>query len=147
PSDGTILEKNVVEGDLVDSGDELFKIADLSVLTAWAHVYEEDLAVLKSMPRPIQWKLRVNADPASAEIVGRLDRIGSMIDHNEHMGLLSGLVQNPNGTLGVGQFITATVELPQEEGIVEIPTRALVEDGEESVVLVQRDPAQPKFTR
>lgn len=147
PSDGTILEKNVVEGDLIDSGQELFKIADLSVLTACAHVYEEDLAVLKSMPKPIEWSLRVNSDPSIGEIVGRIDRIGGIIDPSEHMGLLFGLVQNPNGVLGVGQFITATVVLPQVTGVVEIPTRALVEDGEESIVLVQLDPAKPRFTR
>ena len=35
PFDGTIVEKNVVEGDLVDTGAELFILADLRILSAW----------------------------------------------------------------------------------------------------------------
>jgi cobalt-zinc-cadmium efflux system membrane fusion protein len=147
PSDGTIVEKNIVVGDLVDSGAELFKIADLSVLSAWAHVYEEDLALLDSLPKPRSWKLRVNSHPTATEIVGSIDRIGEIVDPSEHMGLVAGVVQNPTGELRAGQFITAFVELPQEPDVVEIPTRALVEDGDESVVLVQTDPAKAKYTK
>ena len=73
------------------------------------------------MPKPIEWTLRVNADPSIGEIVGHIDWIGGIIDPSEHMGLLAGLVPNPVGAMGVGQFITATVILPQETGVVEIP--------------------------
>lgn len=145
PFDGTIVEKNVVEGGLVDAGAELFKVADLSQLNAWAHAYEEDLAVISAMPRPIRWTLRVNADPNAPEIVSTIDRIGEIIDPSEHMGLLAGVVDNPHGALRAGQFITATVELPPETDVVEIPTRALVEDGTESLVLVQVAPNVPRF--
>ena len=44
-----------------------------------------------------------------------------------------------------GQFITATVELPPDPDELEIPTSALVEDGEESILFVQPDPRQPKY--
>src|SRR5262249_27058262 len=35
--DGTILEKNVTAGDIVDTSADLFKIGDLSRLAVWAH--------------------------------------------------------------------------------------------------------------
>ncbi len=140
PIDGTIVEKNVVEGDLVNADSDLFKIADLSQLSAWARVYEEDLPLLHSMPKPLTWKLKLSSNPQAAPITGTIDRIGEIIDPNEHMALLAGLVQNPNGQLHAGQFITAVIDLPQERDVVEIPTRALVEDGDESVVFVQPDP-------
>src|SRR5262249_50488435 len=53
--DGVILEKNVAVGDIVDTIATLFVIGDLSQLTVWAHVYEEDLALLQALPQPIQW--------------------------------------------------------------------------------------------
>src|SRR5262249_1131632 len=62
PIDGTIVEKNVVEGDLVNADADLFKIADLSVLTAWARIYEEDLPYLHNMPKPISWTLTLNSN-------------------------------------------------------------------------------------
>jgi cobalt-zinc-cadmium efflux system membrane fusion protein len=145
PIDGTIVEKNVVEGDLVNADSDLFKIADLSELSAWARVYEEDLPLLHSMPKPITWTLRLSSNPQAAPVTGTIDRIGEIIDPNEHMALLAGLVRNPNGQLHAGQFITAIVELPAERDVVEIPTRALVEDGDESVVFVQPDPKMMHF--
>jgi cobalt-zinc-cadmium efflux system membrane fusion protein len=145
PIDGTVVEKNVVEGDLVNADSDLFKIADLTVLSAWARVYEEDLPMLHSMPKPITWTLRLSSNPQAVPITGTIDRIGEIIDPNEHMALLAGLVQNPNGQIHAGQFITAIVELPLEQDVVEIPTRALVEDGDESVVFVQPDPQVTRF--
>lgn len=145
PIDGTIVEKNVVEGDLVNADSDLFKIADLSQLSAWARVYEEDLPVLHRMPKPLKWKLKLSSNPQAEAITGTIDRIGEIIDPNEHMALLAGLVQNPNGQLHAGQFITAIIELPRDQDAVEIPTRALVEDGDESVVFVQPDPQTLRF--
>jgi cobalt-zinc-cadmium efflux system membrane fusion protein len=147
PIDGTVVEKNVVEGDLVNADSDLFKIADLSVLSAWARVYEEDLPMLHSMLKPITWKLRLSSNPQAAPITGTIDRIGEIIDPNEHMALLAGLVKNPNGQLHAGQFITAVVDLPPEIDVVEIPTKALVEDGEESVVFVEVAQADSQIKR
>ena len=145
PIDGTIVEKNVNEGDLVNADSDLFKIADLNVLSVWARAYEEDLPLLQSMPQPRSWTLRLSSNLQATPITGTIDTIGEIIDPNEHMALLTGMVENPNGQLHAGQFITAIVELPPEQDVVEIPTKALVEDGEESVVFVQPDPEINRF--
>jgi cobalt-zinc-cadmium efflux system membrane fusion protein len=55
-------------------------------------------------------------------------------------------VDNRAGRLRPGQFITATVQVPSELQEVEIPTSALVENGEESIVFVQPDADQPQFS-
>ncbi|MBS0266979.1 MAG: efflux RND transporter periplasmic adaptor subunit [Planctomycetes bacterium] len=145
PIDGTIVEKNVVEGDLVNADSDLFKIADLSVLSAWARIYEEDIPLLHAMPKPITWKLKLSATENFEPITGTIDRIGEIIDPNEHMALLAGMVQNPGDQLHAGQFITAVIDLPPEKDVVEIPTRALVEDGEEATVFVQVDAQDHRF--
>jgi len=138
---GTIVERNVTMGEIVDPNDDLYKLADLTELIALLHVYEEDLPYLRSMPKPIASTLRLNSNPAAGEISCFLE-FGDLIDPSEHMALVFGHVPNPEGNFTAGQFINATIELPPEEGVVEIPTRALVEDGERSVVLVQ-DPSNP----
>lgn len=147
PIDGTIVEKNVVAGNIVDTNDDLFKIADLSTLNAWGNVYEEDLPELQSLERPIPWQLRVSSNPEAPAVSSAIEVIGDTIDPNTHMALIGGPVDNKNGRLFAGQFITATIVLPPEPDVVEIPTRALVEDGNESVVLVQKDPKQDRFYR
>jgi len=146
PTSGVILEKNVIVGDIVSTDDDLFKIGDLSHLMVWAHVYEEDLPLLESLPRPIPWVLNLPSKP-SALFPGALDKIGSVIDPAQHTALVTGRVDNPSGLLKVGQFVTATVKLPPSTDELEVPASAVVEDGRESVVFIQADAEASRFTR
>jgi cobalt-zinc-cadmium efflux system membrane fusion protein len=145
PFRGRILERNVAVGDIVDTGTDLFKVADLDHLAVWAHVYEEDLPALTALaaaqfPRPLPWTIRLKADPHADPLPGTIDKIGDLIDPTQHTALVTGVVANPDGRLRAGQFITATIELPAAPDEVVIPTSALLEDGRESLVFVQDDP-------
>jgi membrane fusion protein, heavy metal efflux system len=142
--DGTIVEKNVVPGDIVSADTDLFKMADLSRLVVMANVYEEDLRYLKALPRPIPWTVTVSSMPKMAPITGYVERWG-FIDPAEHVALIFGKIDNPGQELMPGQFIKAVIEIPEPPDIVEIPTRALVEDGTESTVLVRIDKNHYRF--
>ncbi|HVU87079.1 MAG TPA: efflux RND transporter periplasmic adaptor subunit [Pirellulales bacterium] len=145
PIDGTIVEKNITIGDIVDTTSDLFKIADLSVLTLWLHAYEEDLPYLERLPSPIPVRIRIPANPEIGELPAAIESIGDLINPLEHMAVLVGHVDNASGDLRAGQFVQARVSLAPEEGVVEIPTRALVQDGSESVVFVQENPDEYRF--
>lgn len=145
PMTGTIVEKNVVEGGLVDTDDDLFKIADLSRLRAVLHVYEEDLPFLQAMEPPVPWTIHVTSRPEAPPISGFIDQLSDVIEPTEHMALAFGTVDNPKHELFALQFITAQVILPEEPNLLEIPTRALVEDGVTSNVLVQVDPQRSRY--
>ena len=148
PIDGVILEKNVNFGDVVDTTADLFKVADRSRLSVYAHVFEEDLNRLQDprLPKPLPWTVRVPAIPGAA-FPGHLERIGDIIDPNQHTAVVLGHVENPDGRLKVGQSVSVTVELPPAAGEVELPATALVEDGKESVVFVQPDADRLRFVR
>lgn len=145
PIEGTLVEKNINIGDIVDTTTDLFKIADLSVLTLWLHAYEEDLPYLERLPKPIPVRIRLPANPEVGELPAGIESIGDIINPLEHMAVLVGHVDNTAGDLRAGQFVTARVSLAPEEGIVEIPTRALVQDGTESVVFIQENPNEYRF--
>jgi cobalt-zinc-cadmium efflux system membrane fusion protein len=145
PRDGTIVEKNINEGDIVNTDTDLFKLSDLSKLQVVAHVYEEDMPYLEQLEKPIHWTITINSMPELPPISGFIDRLGDVIDPIEHMALVFGKIDNTRGELFAGQFVRATVEIPEEPDLVEIPTRALVEDGIESVVLVQIDPRENRY--
>ncbi len=147
PIDGTIVEKNVAIGDIVDTNADLFKIADLTVLNVWLHAYEEDLPFLEKLPTPIKTRIRLPSSPELGELDGTIDRIGDIIDPNEHMALLIGSIGNPKGGLRAGQFITASVPIPPDPGIVEIPAKALIDEGSQSYVFMQPDAEQLRYVR
>ena len=113
PLDGIVVQSNVVLGDLVDTSTDLFQIADLSRLQVLAHAYEEDLPALDDIP-PGQhaWTICVGGGPEAITRLGKFDQVGCIIDPNQHTALMMGWVDNADGRLRVGQFITVGMELP-----------------------------------
>src|SRR5207302_2178635 len=67
--DGVIAEKNVIQGDFVDTNLDLFKVANIDRLAVWANAYEEDLPALQAYEKQLQergqalpWKIRLRGD-------------------------------------------------------------------------------------
>ena len=93
PLDGTVIERNVALGDLVDTNIDLFKIADLSRLRVVAHAYEEDLPSLDALKADRRaWSVAIGSGPDAATRQGRFDRVGCIIDPNQHTALVMGWV-------------------------------------------------------
>ena len=147
PFDGVVVEKNVAMGDIIDTTNDLFKIANVDTLTVWANAYEESLPALLNLPaEAMRWTIRLNADPDAAPLEGRIDKVGYISDPAQHTVMVMGRVDNPGGRLRAGQFITATVRVPPSPHEVVVPAVAVVEDGHESIAFVQPDPKQPCYT-
>jgi cobalt-zinc-cadmium efflux system membrane fusion protein len=145
---GVVLEKNFNVGDMVDPDDDLLKIADLRRLQVMASVYEEDLWAIRALPPGRQrWKIDLKSDPSDNAIEGTFELIGNVIDPTQRTGLLVGWLDNSEGALAVGQFITASIELPPDRSLVAIPESALIEEGDLSTVFVQTDAVHHAFTR
>jgi len=148
PLSGVILERNLTLGDLVDTTVDLFMIADLNRLRVTAHAYEEYLPALDGLVAGKRdWAIAVPAAPHVAPQRGQFEQIGRIIDPNQHTALVMGWVDNAQGKLRVGQFITATVELPPAPHELAVPISAVVDQGSRSLVFIQPDPYQPVFTR
>jgi cobalt-zinc-cadmium efflux system membrane fusion protein len=146
PLAGTVLEKSVAMGQIVDPTVDLFRIGDMSALTVWVHVFEEDLPLLRGLELPIPWEVTVPAMPGSS-YTGRLEYIGAALDPNQHTALVTGTVENPRGELRVGMRIAVAVKLDPAKGEIEVPSEAVCENGRESVVFVRPDPKDDKFVR
>ena len=141
PIDGILVEVNVGPGDIIDTTLDMFKLADLSRLRVQCQVYEEDLPLLQDLPDADRvWKVQVgngqNARPVKGES-GRFDQIGQIIDPNTHTAQVMGWVDNPEGRLLIGQFVTATISLRPPKNQVAVPVGALIEDGAGASVFIQ----------
>ncbi|GIW85833.1 MAG: hypothetical protein KatS3mg108_0157 [Isosphaeraceae bacterium] len=147
PLTGTILEKNLTVGDIVEPTADLFKIADLSQLAIWAHIYEDDLPTILALDWPIPWSVRLKSEPDRLLASNWIERIGNIIDPIQHTAPVLGRVANPDGRLRAGEFVVATIEIPPPPDVVEVPIDALVEDGRQSVVFVQPDPSRSVYER
>jgi len=150
PMGGFLVEKSVNVGTMVDTDDDLFKIADLSRIMVLAYVYEEDLPQLARLSDDERvWDIDLKADPTDKPRRGRFTLIGPIIDVNMHTGALIGWLENDEMTkndvgklngdsekLRPGQFITATIRLPADPDMVAVPATALIEEGNADAVFV-----------
>jgi RND family efflux transporter MFP subunit len=151
PRDGTIVEKNVVTGELVDPTLNLFVIADLSRLSVWASCLEGDL--LKLHPGQ-DWTVALEAVPGR-QFKGKIDVVGAVFDPTQHTVTVQGTIENKlPGTasqliqpLRAGMYATATVRVPPDNSEVVVPTTALIDDGEHTYVYVQSAKTPTLFER
>jgi cobalt-zinc-cadmium efflux system membrane fusion protein len=147
PIAGTVVEKNVNVGAIVDTSTDLFKVADLGKLTVWANAYEENLAALQQMPRPIPWEVRITSGRGDELLKSDgIEKIAPSIDPNQHTALLVGRVDNTGERLKVGSFVTATVQLAPPPDTVAVPTTALCDNGDETVLFVQPEAGRTVYS-
>jgi cobalt-zinc-cadmium efflux system membrane fusion protein len=148
PMTGVILEKNFTVGDIVDTTHDMFKIADLSRLGVMANVYEEDLPKLVALkPEDRLWEVELLAEPGVKPRKGQFESIGNVLDPMQHTAIVKGWLDNPDGQLRVGQFVTVTVELPNRPGLVVVPISSLIDEGSRAFVFVVNGDDRTSFMR
>ena len=127
PLDGIIVERNVHKDEMVvDNTVNLFQIADVSRLLVVASCPEDSLPLLESLStNERKWTVRTVGAGSAGGLTGTIDEIGYVIDPNQHTAVIKGYVENPGKHIRGGQYVTATVNIPPPDDVVEIPTDAL----------------------
>jgi cobalt-zinc-cadmium efflux system membrane fusion protein len=145
PDDGILVERNVTEHEIVvDNTTNLFVIANIDRLLVVANAPEDDVPILQGLTEDERrWTITT---VGATSISGKISEIGYLVDPNQHTVPVKGFIDNPRHLLRAGQFISATIELPPPDDVVEVPLSALVEDGRQSVVFVQADSKKPYYT-
>jgi len=132
PFAGTVIEANVLAGDHVELGANLFRLADPSVLWASLHIREEDMASLQAGAGA---ELRTQAYPGEI-FRGRLLLIGDVLD--EKTRTVNGRVEvaNPAGRLKAGMFVEAALEGSAVRTALAVPESAVQDDDGRPIVFV-----------
>jgi cobalt-zinc-cadmium efflux system membrane fusion protein len=145
PRDGTLVERNVGVGEYVaDNTINLFTIADVDTVQVTAHPPEEALPTLLALKGPDKrWTLETVGIPSTEAL---FNDVSYLLDPNQHTAVVKGYLENPSGQLRAGQFVSATIQVPPPPDVVEVPLTALAEDGRQSFVFVQPDPAKHQYT-
>ncbi len=111
PIDGTVIEKNVVEGQYFDKEKRLFRIADLSRLWLILDVYEMDLPLIHYGQ---EVEFRTDATPGET-LRGVISYVGPVLDPKTRTVPVRVNLANPDGRLKPGMFARATVRAVLDE--------------------------------
>jgi cobalt-zinc-cadmium efflux system membrane fusion protein len=132
---------------VVDNTVNLFQIADVSRLLVIASCPEDSLPALEALANgERRWTVQTVGAASAAGLPGTIDEIGYLIDPNQHTAVIKGYVENPGKRIRAGQYVTATVNIPPPPDVVEIPTDAVVDDGLQSLVFIQPESGNHRFT-
>jgi Cu(I)/Ag(I) efflux system membrane fusion protein len=139
PRDGIVLEKPAVEGFHFNTGDALFKIADLSTVWLLADVQEQDLGAIRvGQPARISFV----AFPGRT-FTGKVDFIYPTVMANTRTGRVRIVMPNPEGVLRESMYATVMIDTPVTGGRgLAVPDSAIIDSGTRQVVLMVKGPGQ-----
>ena len=125
PFAGTVIDRKVTPGALVEAMQPLATVADLSTVWVFLQAYEKDLALIhQGLPVTI----RVEAYPQEF-FRGRVDFLGSVVDTSTRTVRVRATVRNVGQRLRPGMFVKAQLDVPKPEKeahlIVAVPQSAL----------------------
>ena len=135
PIAGTVIERNVVLGQMIDPGHVAFRIGDLGSLWLVAHVFERD-AVRVAAGTPA--RVTLAAYPGQA-FTGRVTYIGRQVEAASRTIPVRIELANPEHTLRPGMSASAWLQVSTAgQNVVTVPVAALQRVRDQWVVFVPK---------
>ncbi len=135
PRDGIVVEKMVVQGQMVDAGMKLYRLADLSLVWVITQVYEQDLAFL-NLGQEVVVRLSYLPD---REFRGRVTYIYPTLDEKTRTARVRMEFHNPGFFLKPGMFATVEIRAELQPSALLVPDTAVLRSGEKNTVFVALD--------
>jgi Cu(I)/Ag(I) efflux system membrane fusion protein len=133
PVTGDVIDKRIINGQRVNAGDELYRIADHSHLWVIGDVAENDLAALKVGTRTV---VTVRAFPMQP-FEGKITFIYPHLRTETRTARVRIEVPNPDGRLKVDMYADVMFQTGTDEApTLAVPASAIIDSGARQVVLV-----------
>ena len=137
---GRLIKRNVDPGGYLDMGGSLGTIADLSSLWFLGNVFDADLPRIREGQSV---NIKVNGVARAEPLTGRVSFVSPSVDPATHSVAVRVQLANPGGLLKPEMFARAELMLG-ERRLPVVPRAAVVQDGAESFVVVQRGGSSDK---
>lgn len=120
PIGGTIVRRGVTLGETVSAGDAgsqtLFTIADDSVVWADIGVYKQDISRIRNQALVV-----LKSDDGEVLAESTVAFILPIINETSRTATARVILDNPEGSLRPGQFVTADISVGQSQPVLRIP--------------------------
>jgi membrane fusion protein, copper/silver efflux system len=135
PIHGTVVAKEVQEGQYVDEGMLLYQLADLSEVWAYLDIYEKDMRFIK---RGQIVAITAGAYPDES-FAGRVAFIDPVFDPQTRTTRIRVELDNARGRLSPQMYVNAEMRIPLPDALV-VPASALLFTGKRAVVWIEVKP-------
>jgi RND family efflux transporter MFP subunit len=132
PINGFVLEKNLIEGQMINPGKRLYRIADLSRIWVLAQIYEQDLPYLQ-----LGQKARVTLPYLpDRRFRGRVTYIYPNLDLKTRTVRVRLEFPNPDFLLKPGMFASVEITAELAPSVLLVPDMAVLRSGARNTVFV-----------
>jgi membrane fusion protein, copper/silver efflux system len=135
PIDGIVVEKNVVQGQMVEAGMKLYRLADLGIVWVQSQIYEQDLPFVR-LGQEAEVSLSYLPD---RKFRGRVTYIYPTMDEKTRTARVRMEFHNPGFFLKPGMFATVEIHAELEPSALLVPDSAVLRSGEKNTVFVALD--------
>jgi cobalt-zinc-cadmium efflux system membrane fusion protein len=136
PIAGTVIERNIALGQMIDPAHVAFRVGDLSSVWLVAHVFERD-AVRVAVGSPA--RVTLAAYPGES-FTGRVTLVGSQVEVGSRTIPVRVELANPRGLLRPGMSATAWLQVSTAgQSVVTVPVSSLQRVRDQWVVFVPKD--------
>jgi len=132
PIDGIVVDKNAVQGQMVEAGMRLYRLANLGIVWVQSQIYEQDLALLK-LGQEAEVSLSYLPD---RKFRGRITYIYPTVDEKTRTARVRMEFHNPGLFLKPGMFATVEVRAELEPDALLIPDTAVLRSGDKNTAFV-----------
>lgn len=130
PRAGIVVAKEAIQGMFVDPSSELYTLSDLSHVWVLVDVYEADVPYVH-----LGSGARLTIEGRPAPILAKISFLSPTIDESTRTLKVRFELDNRDGHLRPGAFVSAEMELPLGRGLA-IPESAVIRTGARSIVFV-----------
>jgi hypothetical protein len=135
PNAGMIIEKMAIVGQMIQPGERLYRLADLSSVWVLAQVYEPDLPFVRTGQSAT---VRVTYGPERM-IEGRVDTVLPQVEEQTRTATARIVLTNADGSLRPGMFVDVRFVAKLADSAVLVPDLAVLRSGERNTVFIAHD--------
>jgi len=135
PESGVVLEKMVIQGQQVEPGMPLYRIADLSTVWIMADIYQQDLPFVK-----IGQNAEITLSYWPGKLYeGRVTFLSPVVSQDAKTAQARIEVRNtPDYQVKPGMFATVRIASPVAVEALAIPEQAVIRSGERNIAVIEK---------
>jgi len=132
PRSGIVVEKMAVQGQMVDAGMKLYRLADLSLVWVQSQIYEQDLPYVK-LGQEAEVTLTYLPD---RRFQGRVTYLYPTLDEKTRTAKVRMEFHNPGMFLKPGMFANVALKADLDKAALLVADSAILRSGEKNTVFV-----------
>jgi cobalt-zinc-cadmium efflux system membrane fusion protein len=140
PFHGRVITRNLTKGEVIETDENPFVVADLSQIWVMANIPEKDILFIprENSSQADNVEVRFSAYPGEI-FHGKITYVGDVLDPVTRTMKLRLELPNPHFRLKPGMFASIRVYSEPQNGVIIVPEAAVQHVGQRQFVFVQRD--------